>query len=57
MSVQHARDTVEAETVELVLLHPESQIAEEEAQDFVAAVVEQPAVPQLVPSPCTLVKV
>jgi hypothetical protein len=45
VGVQHTRNTIEAETIELVLLHPEAQIAKKEAQDLVATVVEQPAVP------------
>ena len=46
--VKHAGDSVEAETVELILFHPEAQVAEKEAQDFVTAIVEQSAVPQVV---------
>jgi hypothetical protein len=57
VSVQHARHSIETETVELVLLHPEAQIAKEEAQNFMATVVEQPAVPQLVSTLGTLVEV
>jgi hypothetical protein len=57
VGVQHARDSIEAETVEHVLIHPETQIAKEEAQNFVGAIVEQPAVPQLVSSLCALVEV
>lgn len=57
VSVQHAGDTVETETVELVLLHPETQITEEEAQDLVMSVIEQSAVPKLVTSLCALVEV
>lgn len=43
--VQHTRDTVKSETVELVLLHPEPQVAEEETQNFMVTIVEQPAIP------------
>lgn len=57
VGVQHAGDSVESETIEVVLLHPEAQVAEQEAQDFVMTVVEQPAVPQLVSSLGTLVEV
>jgi hypothetical protein len=57
VGVDHASDTVEAETIELVLLHPESQVAEQETEDLVMAVVEQPAVPQLVSPLGTLVEV
>jgi hypothetical protein len=57
MCVNHARDTIEAETIKLVLFHPESQIAKQETEDFVVTIVEQPAVPQLVPSLRTLVEV
>jgi len=39
--VEHARDAVEPETVELVLLEVEAQVRQEEPQDLVVAVVEQ----------------
>jgi phosphoenolpyruvate carboxylase len=45
MNVEHAGYSVESESVELVLLHPEAKIAEEESHDFVMAIVEQSAVP------------
>ena len=46
--VQHAGHTIEAEAIELILLHPESQVAEQEAQYLMVTVVEQSAVPKLV---------
>lgn len=55
--VHHARHAVEAEAVELVLLDPEAQIAEQEAEDLVVAVVEEAAVPELVPAAAALVEV
>lgn len=47
MSIQHARHTVETETIKLIFVHPEAEVAQEEAQDLMAAVVEQSAVPEL----------
>ena len=55
--VQHAGNTVKSETVELVLLHPETQITEQEAQNLMMTIVEQPAVPQLMSSLYALVEV
>lgn len=57
MQVQHACHAIEPEAVNLVLVHPESEVAEEKAHDFVMAVVEQPTVPLLVASPATRVEV
>lgn len=55
--VEHARHTVETETIEVVLIHPEPQVAEQESHDFVMTVIEQPAVPQLVAATSSLVEV
>lgn len=41
--VHHASDTVEAEPIELVDVHPEAQVGQQEAEDFMRAIVEQPA--------------
>ena len=57
VSVQHAGDTIESETIEVVFLHPETQVAEQEAQNLVVAVVEQSAVPQLMSSLGALMEV
>lgn len=45
MGVQHTGDSIESETIKTVLLHPEAQVAEKEAQHFMVAIVEQSAVP------------
>lgn len=47
MSVHHASDTVEPEAVELILLHPEPKVAEQETHNLVVAVVEETRVPEL----------
>jgi hypothetical protein len=57
VSVNHARDSIKAETVKLVLFHPEAQVTEQEPQHLVATVVEQSAVPQVMTAPCSLVEV
>ena len=57
MYVEHACDTVKAEAIELVFFHPEAEIGEQEPEDFVVAVVEDTAVPQLVSASRTFVKV
>ena len=57
VTVEHAGDTVEAEAIKLVLLHPESKVTQEEAQHFMAAIVEQPTVPQLMATLDTLMEI
>ena len=41
MSVHHARDSVEPEPVEHVLLHIETKVGEKESKDLVVTVVEE----------------
>src|ERR1700712_1821945 len=48
MGVHHAGDTIETESVKVVLVHPEAKITEKEAENLVMSIVEQPAVPKLV---------
>lgn len=48
VEIQHACHAVKTEAIELILVHPESEIAEEESKNFMMAVVEQPAVPLVV---------
>ena len=48
VDVHHTRDTVEPETIKFEFLHIEPKIAEEEAENLVASVVEQPTIPQFV---------
>lgn len=45
VSIHHAGDTIEAEAVELIFLHPETEVAQQETQDFMTTVVEKTAVP------------
>lgn len=55
--VHHTRHTIEPETVEFIFLHIKSQIAEEEAQNLVASIVEESAVPELMSSFAAFVEV
>jgi len=48
VEIHHAGDTIEAEAVKFVFFHVKPKIAEEEAENLVASVVEQSAVPELV---------
>lgn len=48
VGVHHARDSVEAEAVELELFHVVPQVGEEEPKDLVRAVVEKATVGELV---------
>lgn len=57
VSVEHARHTVEPEAVKVVLVHPESEVAQQEAHDFMMTIVEQSAVPELMSSLWALVEV
>jgi hypothetical protein len=40
VDIHHARDTVKAESIELILIDPKAQIAQKKAYDLVRAVVE-----------------
>ncbi len=55
--VHHARHTVEPEAVEMELLKPVPQVAHKEPEDLMVPIVEQAAVPELVPSARALVEV
>lgn len=57
MEVHHAGHTVESEAIELVRLHVEAEVTEEEAQDLVVSIVEQSAIPELVTALATFVEV
>jgi hypothetical protein len=57
MRVHHAGDAIESETVELILFHPEAQVAEQEAQNFVVTIIEESAIPKLMSALGTFVKV
>lgn len=57
MKVKHASNTVEPESIKVVLVHPESQVAQEESEHLMVAIVEQSAVPELVLSFGTRVEV
>ena len=46
--IQHGCDSVEAEPVEVVFLHPESEIAQKEVKDFGLVVVEELGAPRRV---------
>ena len=55
--VHHAGDAVEAEAIELEFLHPVAEVAQQEPEDFVIPVVEEPAVPEVVASFASLMEV
>lgn len=57
MGIQHAGYAIEPETIEIILIHPESKIRQQEPQHLMVTVVEKPAVPQLVPSFCAFVEI
>ena len=45
--VKHTGHPIEAEAIELVLLHPETEVAQEKAEHFMMAIVKEPTVPQV----------
>lgn len=57
MGIHHARHAVEAEAVKLILLYPKPEIAEQETENLVVAVVEEAAIPELVASFAALVEI
>jgi hypothetical protein len=57
MKIHHTRHTVKPEPVKLILFHPEPQIAQQEAQNFMVAVVEQSTVPKFVTAFATFMEV
>jgi hypothetical protein len=57
MSVHHAGDAVESEAVEHERVHVVTEVGQEEAEDLVAAIVEEARVPKLMPASSPLVKV
>lgn len=45
MSVQHTGDSVEAEAIELVFVHPEAKVAQQKTHHFMVTIVEKTTVP------------
>lgn len=50
VNVHHTGDPVEPESIELILLNPKPQVAEQEPHDFMVSVVEEATVPEFVSS-------
>ena len=57
MKVHHARDAIESEAIELILLHPEAQIAHQESHNFMGSIVEETAVPKVMTTLATFMEV
>lgn len=57
VDVEHTGDAVEPESIKLVLLHPETKIAQEEPEHFMASIVEQTTVPLVMATLTTLMEV
>lgn len=57
VGVEHTGDTVETESIKLVLLHPETKIAQEEPEHFMVSIVEQTTIPLVVTALTTLMEV
>lgn len=48
MDIEHAGDTVKTETVKLILIHPETKVAQQKPENLVVSVVEKSAIPLIV---------
>lgn len=48
VGVHHTSNSIESVSIKLILLRPEPQVAQQEPQYFVGAVIEQPTIPKLV---------
>ena len=57
MLVHHTSHPVETEAVELVLLHPVTEVAQQESKNLVMPVVEESTIPELVPTTTTFMEV
>ena len=57
IEIEHARHAVEAEAVDVELFEPETDIAEQEAEDFVLAVIKEHGIPRGVLAPGSGVEV
>jgi hypothetical protein len=55
--IHHAGDPIESIPVKLILFGPKPQIAQQKPQYFMGAVIEKSAIPQLVATLATFVKV
>lgn len=57
MFVHHAGHSVKSEAIELVLVHPEAEIRQEEALNFMISVIEESRIPKFVAPPRSLMEV
>ena len=55
--VHHTRHTVKPESVELKFLHPVTKVAQQKPEDLVRAIVEQPAIPQVMTTFATFMEI
>ena len=57
MQIKHACDAIKAEAIKVILVHPESEVAQQEPKNLMMSVVEQSAIPELMSSFGALVEV
>lgn len=55
--VEHAGNAIEAEAIKVILVHPESEIAQQESHHLMMAVIEESAIPKIVGAFASTVKV
>lgn len=57
MLVHHAGHSVKAESVEVIFVHPEAKVRQEETLDFWMAIIEQARIPEIVSASAALMEV
>lgn len=57
MQIEHASNAIKTETVEVILIHPESEITKEKAHDLMMTIVEQATVPLVMTALATTVEI
>lgn len=57
VDVKHAGDSVKSESIKLILIHPETQVAQQEPHHLMVAIVEESAVPLIMATLTTAVEV
>lgn len=57
VDIKHASDSVKSESIKLVLIHPEAQVAQQEPHHLMMAIVEESAVPLIMATLAAAVEV
>ena len=57
MRIKHTGHSIETKAIELIDIHPEPQVAQQESQHLMAPIVKQTAIPLLMPTFRSLVEI